>query len=80
VIGEDSKAPAELDGQGGESSVKPPTPNYYRTYSSRISPAFKEAVIKNAEAGAIEYTYAFKLLGVNGKSYDKVKEGVMANG
>ena len=74
-LNEDSDTPSELE----ESNTKPPIPNYYRTYSSRISPAFKKAVIKSAEAGEIEYTYAFKLLGVKGKSYDKVKEDVLAN-
>ncbi|MDI9418976.1 MAG: ImmA/IrrE family metallo-endopeptidase [Firmicutes bacterium] len=67
-----------LSGVPENSGQKPQTPNYYRTYSSRVSKAFREAVIRSAEAGQTEYTYAFKLLGVNGKSYDKVKESVMA--
>jgi len=71
---------AAAQSEDSSSSAKPPTPNYYRTYSSRISPVFKEAVVKSAEAGEIEYTYAFKLLGVNGKSYDKVKKDVMDHG
>lgn len=56
------------------------SPFFYQTFKSRISPTFMEAVVTNAEAGDIEYTYAFRLLGVKGKTYDKIKEEVMAYG
>lgn len=55
--------------------------DFYRTFNSRISPVFKEAVIVGAEAGEISFTYAFQLLGgIKGKTYDKLKEEVLNYG
>ena len=55
--------------------------DFYRTYDSRISPVFKEAVIRRAEMGELSYTYAFKLLGgIKGKTYDKLKKNLIYYG
>lgn len=54
--------------------------DFYLTFNSRMSPGFKEAVIRSAEAGEIEYTHAYKLLGVKGKTYNALKEEVMPYG
>ncbi len=52
--------------------------DFYRVYHSRISPTFLGAVIRSAESGGLSYTRAFNLLGVKGKTYDKIKEDVMS--
>lgn len=55
--------------------------DFYRTYDSRISPVFKEAVIRRAEMGELSYTYAFKLLGgIKGKTYDELKKRLIYYG
>ncbi len=54
------------------------TPNFYRVYHSRMSPTFLGAVIRSAESGGLSYTRAFNLLGVKGKTYDKIKEDVLS--
>lgn len=51
---------------------------FYPTYKSRISTAFREAVVTSAEAGDIEYTYAFKLLGLKGRAYNTIRDEIMA--
>lgn len=54
--------------------------NYYNTFFSRMSSTFLEAVIRSADVGELGYTYAFKLLGVKGHTYDKIKADVMPYG
>lgn len=55
--------------------------NFYNTFTSRISPTFAAAVIREAETGGISYTYAFRLLGgIKGKIYDQLKERLMPYG
>lgn len=54
--------------------------DYYNTFHSRMSLAFLEAVIRSADAGEFGYTYVFKLLGVRGHTYDKIKADVMPYG
>ncbi len=52
--------------------------NFYTTLKTRISPTFAKAVIRNAEAGEISYTYAFRLLGgIKGKTYEQLKESLL---
>ena len=52
--------------------------DFYKTYHTRMSPVFTEAVIRSAESGEIGYTHAFKLLGgIKGSTYDKIKETMM---
>lgn len=52
--------------------------DFYRTFNTRISPVFTEAVIRSADTGEIAYTHAFKLLGgIKGSTYDKIKEDMM---
>ncbi len=54
---------------------------FYRTFNTRISPVFTEAVIRSADVGEIGYTYAFKLLGgIKGRTYDRIKEDMMYYG
>lgn len=54
--------------------------NFYPTYYSRMSRVFLETVIRSVESGEIGYTYAFKLLGVKGKTFDRIKADVMPYG
>lgn len=62
----------ERDSNGGD---------FYRTFNTRISPVFTEAVIRSADAEEIGYTHAFKLLGgIKGSTYDKIKEDMMYYG
>ena len=62
----------ERDSNGGD---------FYRTFNTRISPVFTEAVIRSADVGEIGYTYAFKLLGgIKGRTYDRIKEDMMYYG
>lgn len=52
--------------------------DFYKTYNTRISKNFKEAVINEVESGEITYTYAFELLGgIKGRTYDKIKEDMI---
>jgi Zn-dependent peptidase ImmA (M78 family) len=48
--------------------------NYYSTLSSRISNSFSQAVINQTESGSLRYTDAYRLLGINGKTYQQFKE------
>ena len=48
--------------------------NYYNTLSSRLSDSFAKAVINQTESGGIRYTDAYRLLGINGKTYHNFKE------
>jgi Zn-dependent peptidase ImmA (M78 family) len=53
--------------------------DFYKTYNTRISKNFKEAVINEVESGEITYTYAFELLGgIKGRTYDKIKEDMIS--
>ncbi len=62
----------ERDSNGGD---------FYRTFNTRISPVFTEAVIRSADVGEIGYTYAFKLLGgIKGSTYDRIKEDLIYYG
>ncbi len=55
--------------------------DFYKTFNTRNSPTFTEAVIRSTEAGDIEYTYAFRLLGgIKGRTYDAIKERVLTYG
>lgn len=55
--------------------------DFYRIYNTKIGKVFTEAVIRDAEAGEISFTYAFKLLGgIRGKTYDEIKERLMCYG
>ncbi len=55
--------------------------DFYRTFNTRTSPTFTEAVVRSAEAGDISYTYAFRLLGgLRGKTYDGIKERLLLYG
>lgn len=55
--------------------------DFYNTFNTRISPTFTKAVIRSTEAGRLEYTYAFRLLGgIKGKTYDEIKERVLPYG
>lgn len=50
--------------------------NYYNTKASRISSRFYISVIHQAETGKIQYTEAFRLLNLKGKTYDRFKSHV----
>ncbi|MCK9217204.1 MAG: ImmA/IrrE family metallo-endopeptidase [Firmicutes bacterium] len=55
--------------------------DFYNTFNTRVSPTFTKAVIRSTEAGDIEYTYAFRLLGgIKGKTYDEIKERILPYG
>lgn len=61
-------------------SAKGDRVDFYKTYHSRMSTVFTEAVVKSAESGEIGYTDAFRLLGVKGKTYDNIKAEIMSYG
>lgn len=48
-------------------------PTFYNTKISRLSKPFIDTVINYAESGDLQFTEAFKLLNVSGKSYDGLK-------
>ena len=55
--------------------------DFYNTFNTRVSPTFTKAVIRSTEAGDIEYTYAFRLLGgIRGKTYDEIKGRILPYG
>lgn len=54
--------------------------NFYNTYYSRMSPVFVETVVRSAESGELGYTDAFKLLGVKGKTFNKIVMDVIPYG
>ncbi|NLJ80802.1 MAG: ImmA/IrrE family metallo-endopeptidase [Firmicutes bacterium] len=61
-------------------SAKSDEVDFYKTYHSRMSTVFTEAVVRSAESGEIGYTEAFRLLGVKGKTYDNIKAEIMSYG
>ena len=50
--------------------------SFYNVFKSRVGPVFTQAVIRSAEAGDLGYANAFRLLGIRGKTYDRLKEEV----
>lgn len=52
---------------------KPSGGNFYSTAASRISKNFYNTVIHQAESGKIQFTEAYRLLNLKGKTYDGFK-------
>lgn len=48
--------------------------HYYNSKINRLGIPFSESVIIAAESGSLEFTRAFNLVNVRGKTYDKLKE------
>jgi Zn-dependent peptidase ImmA (M78 family) len=70
----------EMTDEDVESKSKGTGGDYWRSYHSRYSKSFLEAVVQGAEAGDISYRYAFNLMDVKAKSYDIVKESMVEHG
>ena len=55
--------------------------DFYKTFYTRISPTFTQAVIRSAETENTSYSNAFRLLGgIKGRTYDEIKEGFFPYG
>jgi len=75
IIRDESIKNFERNGNGHDGG------DFYKTFYTKISPAFTKAVIISADSGEISYTKAFKLLGgIKGSTFDKIKEDLMHYG
>ncbi|MGB4596079.1 MAG: ImmA/IrrE family metallo-endopeptidase [Anaerolineaceae bacterium] len=54
-------------------------PDFFVVFNSKVSQPFSDAVISQTLSGEISFTYAYKLLGIRGKTFDKFKDIVLSH-